>query len=78
MEKVYIAIGSARDGGTYFYTFDDETEAKLFVNQMYTQELPDHDAFNINWHVIPQSITNASHAVGDMVEWAKQIHLRNN
>lgn len=78
MEKIYIAIGSAKDGGMYFYSFDSEMDARLFVNQMYTQELPNHDAFNINWTVIPQVITNASDAINDMVEWAKQIHLRTN
>jgi hypothetical protein len=44
----------------------------------YAKELPVHDAFDINWTVIPQVITNASDAISDMVEWAKQIHLRTN
>jgi hypothetical protein len=82
MKKIYIAVGHAKDGGVYFYTFDNENDAGFFVNQIYTmgyaQELPVHDSFDINWTVIPQVITNANDAISDMVEWAKQIHLRTN
>jgi hypothetical protein len=78
MSTVYVVMGSAKDGGNYFYTFDSAEDAGLFIKQMTTQEFPKHDAFDIKWYSIPQIVSNAEDAISDMTEWVKQIHLRTN
>ena len=79
MTTIYIAMGTAQDGGTYFYLFEDKDKAVLFVEGISMQKFPNHNAFDIKWNIVEQNLSiSAEEAFNDMTEWVNQIHLRTN
>jgi hypothetical protein len=79
MTKIYTAMGNAKDGGIYFYLFEDRDEAVSFTKGISMQKFPKHDAFDIKWNIMEQNLSvSAEEAFNDMTEWVNQIHLRTN